>query len=520
MTQPVVLVILDGFGLADASPSNAVSVAHTPVFDELWATRPHTQLAASGTAVGLPVGQMGNSEVGHMNLGAGRVVRQSLTHIQACIDDGSFFHAPELVKLYETATPGSTLHLLGLVSEGGVHSDLAHLMALLDMAERTGLTRVRVHAFTDGRDSAPDSGAGCVAKVEQRLSELRQKGVDARFASVTGRYYAMDRDRRWERTSAAYTAVVCGRALHTATSARQAVAQAYANGQTDEFIEATVIVDEHTGQPVGKVVDGDAVFFFNFRADRARQLTYALLGDADWKEFDRCATPKVSFASMMEYDRQVPAPFAFSLPVVEHTLPEVVAQAGLKQFHAAETEKYAHVTYFFNAQREVAYEGEDRMLVPSPKVPTYDLQPEMSAAELTALTAERIATGDDAFVLINYANPDMVGHTGVLEAAIKACEAVDAGLGQLVNTTLGKGGAVIVIADHGNAEQMQEKDGSPHTAHTTNPVPCILVSDVEELQGVRLRAGGALADVAPTVLDLLGLPQPEVMTGRSLLVRQ
>lgn len=518
MPEPVVLVILDGFGLAPASSSNAVALARTPVFDELWESRPHTQLEASGLAVGLPQGQMGNSEVGHMNLGAGRVVRQSLTHIQACIDDGSFFEAPVLTRLYSSMRPGGTLHLMGLVSEGGVHSDLAHLLALLDLAQRLAVSSVRVHAFTDGRDSAPDSGAGCVARVETRLAALRRQGIDARFASVTGRYYAMDRDRRWERTSTAYSAVVCGQAPHQAVSAGQAVADGYARGQTDEFIEATVIVDEHTGQPLGPIHDGDAVFFFNFRADRARQLTYALLGGADWSEFERCAAPSISFASMMEYDRDWPAPYAFSLPVIESTLPEVIARAGLKQFHAAETEKYAHVTYFFNAQREVAYEGEDRLLVPSPKVATYDLQPEMSAGELAALTAERIATKDDAFVLINFANPDMVGHTGVLDAAVKACETVDVGLGQLVQATRARGGALLVIADHGNAEQMREEDGSPHTAHTTNPVPFILVTDSAELRDVPLRSGGALADVAPTVLDLLGLPQPEVMTGRSLLV--
>lgn len=518
MPQPVVLVILDGFGLAPAGPGNAVALAHTPIFDELWATRPSTTLTASGLEVGLPAGQMGNSEVGHMNLGAGRVVRQSLTHIQACIDDGSFFQAEELVRLYAAAEAGGTLHLMGLVSTGGVHSDLNHLLALLELAERRRIAKVRVHAFTDGRDAPPDSGAGFVAQVEARLATLREAGLDARMASVSGRYYAMDRDKRWARTKQAYDAVVCGVAPQRATSSAQAVAAAYERGETDEFILPTVIVDPDSGAPVGPVEDGDAVFFFNFRADRARQLTYALLGDANWSEFVRCAAPRVSFASMMEYDKALPAPFAFALPEVDQTLPQVLASAGLKQFHAAETEKYAHVTYFFNAQREVAYEGEERLLVPSPKVPTYDLQPAMSSEELTDLTAARISEHDDAFVLINYANPDMVGHTGVLQAAVLACEAVDRGLGRLVEATLARGGALLVIADHGNAEQMQEPDGSPHTAHTTNPVPCVLVTDAPDLEAVRLREGGALADVAPTVLELLGVPQPPVMTGESLLV--
>lgn len=518
MPQPVVLVILDGFGLAPAGPGNAVALARTPVFDALWASRPRTTLVASGLQVGLPAGQMGNSEVGHMNLGAGRVVRQSLTHIQACIDDGSFYEAEELVRLFATAEAGGTLHLMGLVSTGGVHSDLNHLMALLEMAERRRVPRVRLHAFTDGRDAPPDSGAGFLAQVETRLAALRAAGIDARVASVSGRYYAMDRDLRWARTKQAYDAVVCGVAARRAENSAQAVAEAYARGETDEFIEPTVIVDAATGAPTGPVAEGDAVFFFNFRADRARQLTYALLGGPDWSEFARCAAPKVAFASMMEYDKQVPAPFAFVLPEINETLPQILAGAGLKQFHAAETEKYAHVTYFFNAQREVAYEGEERMLVPSPKVATYDLQPEMSSVELTDLTAERILKKDDAFVLINYANPDMVGHTGVLQAAVLACEAVDRGLGRLVEATLARGGALLVIADHGNAEQMQEPDGSPHTAHTTNPVPCVLVTDAPELSGVTLRDGGALADVAPTVLQLLGVPQPAAMTGLSLLV--
>lgn len=513
----VVLVILDGFGLAPEGPGNAVALADTPNFDRLWAQRPHTELAASGHAVGLPAGQMGNSEVGHMNLGAGRVIQQSLTYIQARIDDGSFFVNEVLTDLFDSVRAGGTLHLLGLVSEGGVHSDLAHLEALLSAAAEAGVKRLRLHAFTDGRDAPPDSGAGYLARVEERLGQLRGAGMDARVATVSGRYYAMDRDRRYERTKLAYDAVVCGQAQQVATSAAQALAAAYERGETDEFIQPTVI--QEAGVPVGPVTDGDAVFFFNFRADRARQLTYALLGDSSWSEFERCAVPRIAFASMMEYDREWPAPFAFALPVVDETLPQVLAEAGLRQFHAAETEKYAHVTYFFNAAREVAYPGEERLLVPSPKVATYDLRPEMSSAELTERTAARITSGDDAFVLVNYANPDMVGHTGVLTAAISACQAVDAGLGQLVTATLARGGALLVLADHGNAERMLDEQGAPFTAHTTNPVPCVLVCDAPQLRDVRLREGGALADVAPTVLDLLGVAQPSAMTGRSLLQR-
>jgi len=514
MTRPVALIILDGFGLAAAGPGNAVELADTPTFDRIWREYPHTSLTASGRAVGLPEGQMGNSEVGHLNLGAGRVVMQSLSFIQTRIDDGSFFENETLVAAMDAAE-GHALHLMGLVSNGGVHSDMRHLFALLELARRRRIAPVFVHVFTDGRDTPPDSGRGFVAELEAQLAGL---GVEARVASVSGRYFAMDRDHRWDRTRLAYEAVVCGKAEHAARSASEAVREAYQRGETDEFIAPTVIVDADGGA-VGEVRDGDSVLFFNFRADRARQLSYALLGGPDWNDFPRSRHPEVHYASLMEYDRDLGSPFAFELPPLEHCLAEVVSKAGMTQYHTAETEKYAHVTYFFNAQREEPFPGEERNLVPSPKVATYDLKPEMSAPELTDATLARLRRADDDFVLLNYANPDMVGHTGVLRAAIAACEAADAGLGKLLEALLAKGGAAIIIADHGNAEVMVEDDGSPHTAHTTNPVPCVLVCDDPELRRAALRSGGVLGDVAPTLLELLGVPRPPEMTGASLIAR-
>ena len=512
--RPVALFILDGFGLAPDGPGNAVSQARTPTFDRIWRDYPHTELAASGRAVGLPEGQMGNSEVGHLNLGAGRVVMQSLSFIQNAIDGGSFFENRVLTEAFDAAE-GHALHLMGLVSDGGVHSDLRHLFALLELAKRRGTAPVYVHVFTDGRDTPPDGGRGFVAALEERIARL---DLDAAVASVSGRYYAMDRDKRWDRTRLAYQAVVCGRSERTARTASEAVEAAYGRGETDEFIHPTVITDDD-GAPRAEIRNGDAVVFFNFRADRARQLTYALLGGPDWDAFERCRHPRVHYASLMQYDREIDAPYAFELPPLANVLGEVVSAAGLRQYHTAETEKYAHVTYFFNAKREEPYPGEERLLVPSPKVATYDLQPQMSAPELTDATVRRLEEADDDFVLLNYANPDMVGHTGVLRAAIEACEAADAGLGRLLEALLAKGGAAIILADHGNAEVMVEADGSPHTAHTTNPVPCVLVTDDPAYRRRSLRSGGALGDVAPTLLELLGLAQPPEMTGKSLLQR-
>ena len=505
--RPVVLVVLDGFGLAPEGPGNAVALADTPRFDRIWREAPHTTLGASGRAVGLPPGQMGNSEVGHMNLGAGRVVQQSLSFVQDRIDDGRLFDNEVLARLCEDAR-GGTLHLLGLVSRGGVHSDLEHVFGLLELARRQGVERVRVHAFTDGRDTAPDSGRGYLRELTERMAEL---DLDARVATVIGRYWAMDRDRRWERTDEAYRAVVCGQGVHEAANADEAIVAAYERGETDEFVKATVI--EGDDGPVGPMRDGDAALFFNFRADRARQLSRALVSDETFDGFERCAVPSLSFATLMPYDATLDVPYALELPGVERCLAAVLSDAGLRQYHTAETEKYPHVTYFFNAKIEPPFPGEERRIVPSPKVATYDLQPEMSAPELAEATVERLREHDDDFVLINFANPDMVGHTGVLQAAIRACEAVDEGLGAVLDAAAAKGGAVLVLADHGNAEQMIAADGGPHTAHTTNPVPFVVVGGGE----ARLREGGVLGDVAPTVLELLGVAQPEEMTGRSLL---
>ncbi len=488
--RPVALIILDGWGLAEDSPGNAVSRARTPTMDRLAGRWPSTQLEASGRQVGLPDGQMGNSEVGHMNLGAGRVVMQSLTYLDSQIESGAFFDNPVLIELMKRPA----LHLMGLLGSGGVHSQLEHLLALVEMANRQVVPEVFVHAFTDGRDTPPDSACGFLAELEPR----------ARIATVCGRYYAMDRDQRWERVEKAYRAVVQGQAPHRARSALEAVEQAYRRGETDEFILPTIVADPRP------IRDGEAVFFFNFRTDRARQLGEALLAGPDWPHFAR-NPPGIELATMMEVE-QLGAPFAFALPELSRGLAEVVSEAGLTQFHAAETEKYPHVTSFFNLQREEPYSGEVRLLVPSPRVATYDLQPEMSALELTERTLQRLATGTDDLLVINYANPDMVGHTGVLSAAVEACEAVDACLGRLLEAIQELGGVALVVADHGNAEVMLDEQGEPHTAHTTNPVPCLGVG----IEG-QLAAGGCLADVAPTLLELLGLSQPPEMTGRSLL---
>jgi 2,3-bisphosphoglycerate-independent phosphoglycerate mutase len=482
--KPVALVVLDGWALADPGPGNAIELADTPVFDELWAKHPHTTLTAWGPAVGLPEGQMGNSEVGHLNLGAGAIVKQDLLRIDEAIEDGSLFENEVLREACRT----ERLHLLGLVSEGGVHASMGHLKALIELARREGVEDVVIHAFTDGRDTNPDSGAGYVAEVEG--------WGGARIASVTGRYYAMDRDRRWDRTELTRDALVDGEAEFHAESGEAAVRAAYERDETDEFIKPTLVGEE------GRIRSGDSVIFFNFRPDRARQLTEAL-----------SKVPDLRITTLTEYreDWNFPAAFPPERPAV--TLASLLAERGLRQLHVAETEKYAHVTYFFNGGEEDPYEGEDRCLVDSPRdVPTYDHKPEMSAREATEAFVDRWSEGDYAFGIINYANPDMVGHTGVIEAAVTAVETVDECLGRVVEAVDGGGGVCLITADHGNADNMLEPDGSPNTAHSMNPVPLIVTADVGEL-----RDGGILADVAPTVLSLMGSdPSPE-MRGENLI---
>jgi len=505
----VCLVILDGWGLAPAGPGNAVSLADTPVFDRLWAEHPHTQLTAWGRAVGLPEGQMGNSEVGHLNLGAGQIVRQDLTRIDDAVDDGSFASNEVLRAACAAARESGRLHLLGLVSGGGVHASMDHLRAAIEMAAAERVPDVVVHAFTDGRDTLPHSGADYLATVEGWLAE--QGG---RVATVTGRYYAMDRDRRWDRTQLAYDAIVHGMPASLADgaptphaeSAEAAIRAAYERGETDEFILPALVGEE------GTIRDADAVVFFNFRPDRARQLTRALAEPA-FAEFDRGIAPRVAYTTLTEYQEDWSYPVAFPPERPGATLASVLAERGVRQLHVAETEKYAHVTYFFNGGEEHEYPGEERRLVDSPRdVPTYDHKPEMSAAAAAETFVEHWRSGDFGFGIINFANPDMVGHTGVIPAAVKAIEAVDACLGRVVEAVHAGGGACIVTADHGNADHMLEPDGSPNTAHSLNPVPLIVTAGAKTL-----RDGGILADVAPTALDLLDSPQPAEMTGKSLL---
>jgi 2,3-bisphosphoglycerate-independent phosphoglycerate mutase len=493
----VCLVILDGWGLAEPGPGNAVSLASTPVFDELWESHPHTELTAKGRAVGLPEGQMGNSEVGHLNLGAGAIVRQDLTRIDDAIEDGSFKQNEVLLAACEAAKESGRLHLLGLVSEGGVHASMDHLRALAEMAAEQHVPDVVLHALTDGRDTLPDSGAGYLATVEK---------WPLRIATVTGRYYAMDRDNRWDRTKRAYDAMVHGEADLTAETGEAAVRAAYERGETDEFIQPTLVGGE------ARIRSGDVAIFFNFRPDRARQLTRAL-GERDFTAFDRGTPPAVMLTTLTEYHEGWPYAVAFPPERPAVTLASTLADRGLKQLHVAETEKYAHVTYFFNGGEESPYTGEQRRLVDSPRdVPTYDHKPEMAAGEAAAAFVEEWNEGDYTFGIINFANPDMVGHTGVIPAAVKAIETVDKCLGQVVEAVHAKGGACVVTADHGNADHMLESDGSPNTAHSLNPVPFIVTAGAESLDD-----GGILADVAPTILELLGEEQPEEMTGKSLL---
>ena len=502
---PVVLMVLDGWGCAPAGPGNAVSLASTPVFDGLLAAFPHGALEASGPAVGLPPGQMGNSEVGHLNIGAGRVVYQDLTRISKAIADGDFF-ANRVLKqaCAKAAGRGSTLHLLGLVSDGGVHSDMGHLKACLELAARERVGSVVVHAFLDGRDTLPRSAKGYLAEIQQTMDDL---GV-GRFGVVGGRYYAMDRDTRWDRIKLAYDALVYGQGFFAA-DAQAAVDAAYKRGENDEFVRPTVVAPELDS----RVADGDVCLFFNFRPDRARELTRAF-AQPGFAEFDRGPhPPAVDFVTLTEYKKEFRLPVAFPPERAEHVLAEVLAEHGLRQLHIAETEKYAHVTFFFNGGVEEPVEGETRILVPSPRdVPTYDHKPEMSAYGVTDELVAALAGGGFAFAVVNYANADMVGHTGVISAAVAAVEAVDACLGRVVETVDRLGGVCLVTADHGNSEHMLEPDGSPNTAHSTNLAPFIATAT-----GVRVRDGGRLCDLAPTALALLGLAQPADMTGAGLL---
>jgi len=499
---PTTLIIMDGFGLAPAAADNAVSLANTPVLDKLFKEYAHTTLSASGLDVGLPAGQMGNSEVGHTNIGGGRVVFQDLPRISRAIEDGSFFKNEAYNKAMDDCLKNdSSLHLYGLLSDGGVHSHIEHLFALLQMAKDKGLIKVYVHCFLDGRDVSPTSGKGFVQELQDKCAQL---GV-GRIATVMGRYYAMDRDKRWERVQMAYDAMVYGEGHHSSDPVA-AVAESYANGVTDEFVEPVVI------DPDGTISDNDSIIFFNYRPDRAREITRAIV-DPDFDGFAREFFP-TTYVCNTEYDASMPNVLvAWPRIAVKNGLGEYLSSMGMTQLRIAETEKYAHVTFFFNGGVEKQYPGEDRVLVPSPKVATYDLQPEMSAFEVCDKCVERIESGAYDVIILNFANCDMVGHTGVLEAAVKAVETVDTCVGRVVDATLKMGGIAMVTADHGNAEDMKQPDGSPMTAHTTNLVPFILCG-----AGTELRPG-RLADIAPTILDVMGLACPEEMDGKTLIVK-
>ncbi|MCE5195652.1 MAG: 2,3-bisphosphoglycerate-independent phosphoglycerate mutase [Negativicutes bacterium] len=502
--RPVVLCILDGWGLSARLEHNAFAAADTPVFDQLFRNHPWCSLQASGADVGLIAGQMGDSNVGHLNIGAGRIVYQSLGLINQAIQNGDFQKNEVILQMMRRAKAnGKTLHLMGLLSDGGVHSHLQHLINLLAMAKQEKLSRVYVHAFLDGRDVPPQSAQDYISQLEAAMQQI---GV-GRIATVSGRFYAMDRDHRWERLQCYWQALAEGKG-ETADSAAQVVSRAYAEGITDEFILPTVINDSTPLQ------DGDQVFFFNYRADRARELCQVLL-EPDFKGFLRCVQPKIDLASMTEYDASLHIPAAFQAVNMKNMLGEVVAKAGLRQLRLAETEKYAHVTFFFDGGVERKLSGEDRILIPSPQIATYDLQPEMSAPEITSQLVEAIHNRRHNLIVVNYANGDMVGHTGNWQAAIKAMELLDQSVEKVVAAIQAVGGSMLITSDHGNIEQMvDETTGEPYTAHTVWPVPCLLISADADL---RLRNSGRLADLAPTVLSLLQIEQPEEMTGQSLL---
>ena len=504
MKQPLALIILDGFGCREETKGNAIAAARTPHLDHLMASCPHTRIGASGMDVGLPDGQMGNSEVGHTNIGAGRIVYQELTRITKSFDEGEALGNPALTAAMENARrPGQALHLMGLLSDGGVHSHIRHLYGLMEMARRFAVERVYLHCFMDGRDVPPTSGIEFIAALQQKIKEL---GL-GQIATVSGRYYAMDRDNRWERVKLAYDAIVNGEGNKDPDPVA-VMQKSYGAGVTDEFIVPTVVT-EGAG-----IKAGDSVIFFNFRPDRARELTRALV-DPDFAGFEReKGFFPLTYICMTQYDATMPnVEVAYRPESLTNTLGEYLSRLGKTQLRIAETEKYAHVTFFFNGGVEAPYEGEDRVLIPSPKVATYDLQPEMSAYAVTDEAVRRIENGRYDVIILNYANCDMVGHTGVFEAAVKAVEAVDTCLGRLLAALEKAGGRAFLTADHGNADQMADENGAPFTAHTTNPVPFVAIG----FGDVTLRSGGRLADIAPTMLQAMGLPQPEEMTGRSLL---
>ena len=509
--KPVVLMILDGYGLNDNCDHNAVCEGKTPVMDQLMSQCPFVKGNASGLAVGLPEGQMGNSEVGHMNMGAGRIIYQELTKITKSIEDGDFFEVPEFLQAIENCKKnGSVLHMWGLVSDGGVHSHNTHIYGLLELAKRNGLDRVFVHCFLDGRDTPPASGKGFVEELEAKMKEI---GV-GKVASVMGRYYVMDRDNRWDRVERAYNALTKGEG-NQAASAPAGIQASYDAEVYDEFVQPLVVMED--GKPVATVSDGDSVIFFNFRPDRAREITRAFCDD-EFKGFAREKRLNLTYVCFTNYDETIKHKLvAFKKESISNTLGQFLADNGMTQARIAETEKYAHVTFFFNGGVEEPNKGEDRILVPSPKVATYDLQPEMSAPIVCDKLVEAIKSGKYDVVIVNFANPDMVGHTGIEAAAIKAIETVDACVGRTVDAIKETGGVLFICADHGNAEQLLDYEtGEPFTAHTTNPVPFVLVNADP---AYKLREGGCLADIAPTLIELLGLKQPKEMTGKSLLVR-
>ena len=510
--RPTVLLILDGFGIDERSEHNAIALADTPVLDRLKEECPYVKGNASGSAVGLPDGQMGSSEVGHLNIGAGRIVYQDLARITKKIEDGDFFENEALLKAVNNAKEkGTSLHIYGLVSDGGVHSHNTHLYALLDLAKRHGLEKVYVHCFLDGRDTPPESGKNYV---QELLREMDRIGC-GRIATVAGRYYAMDRDNNWDRIEKAYRALTLGEGV-TASSAAEAVTQSYAKGETDEFVLPTVVMQD--GAPVATINDGDSIIFFNFRPDRARELTRVFCCD-EFDSFDRGPRKQVTYVCFTDYDDTIPnKEVAFEKEPITNTFGEWLAANGLKQARIAETEKYAHVTFFFNGGVETPNEGEDRFMIPSPKVATYDLQPEMSAPAVCDTLIEKIRSGEYDVIITNFANSDMVGHTGVEKAAVEAVECIDECIGRVVEAIEEVDGQLFICADHGNAEVMADYEtGEPWTAHTTNPVPFILVNYDP---AYTLREGGCLADIVPTLIEMMGWEKPAEMTGESLLIKK